>query len=328
MTMDDQSVWHPSRRELISLGIGAFVVSLPLVRWAGRRRLVRRSIPVMGTLAEVVVVHDDEHIAQTAIEAALDRLIWVDRTMSRFDPGSDVGRANRFAAREPVPIHAETATVLRAAKRWADRTDGEFDPCLGKAVELWSAGDRHSPPPTPEVQRFAGRRLYEGLEVGDYRGRDVVRFHEAEMAIDLGGIAKGHAVDLAVQALRDAGIEDGLVNAGGDVYALGRAEDGAPWEAGVRSPFAPTELLSTVRLSNRALATSGDYESYFDYHGRRYHHILDPVTAAPRLTSSHTITVAADLCVEADPAATACFGTPGEIAHRWLDDRTEIVHTA
>jgi thiamine biosynthesis lipoprotein len=328
MTVDDKGVWQPSRRELISLGIGAFIVSLPLARWATRRRLVRRTIPVMGTLAEVGVVHDDERIAQAAIEAALDRLVWVDRTMSRFDPESDVGRANRFAALEPVPIHAETAKVLTAAKRWASRTDGIFDPCLGNAVELWSAEGRRSPPPTSEVHRLAGRHLHERLEVGRHRGRDVVRFHEADMAIDLGGIAKGHAVDLAVQALRDAGIEDGLVNAGGDLYALGRAEDGGPWEAGVRSPFAPTELLATLRLSDQALATSGDYESYFDYDGRRYHHILDPATAAPRFTASHTITVAADGCMEADAAATACFGTPAEIAHSWLDGRTEIVHTA
>lgn len=328
MTLYDSSVWQPSRRELISLGIGAFVVSLPLARWAARRRRVRRTVPVMGTLAEVVVVHDDERAAGAAIDAAIERLIWVDRTMTRFDPASDVGRANRLAGREPVPIHSETAKVLQAAAQWAVRTEGHFDPCLGMTAELWDFGYRRSPPPASALRRLAGRQFYRGLEVGRRNGLDVVRFHRGDMAIDLGGIAKGHAVDLAVRALREAGIEDGLVNAGGDLYALGRAEDGEPWEAGVRSPMSPTELVTTVRLSDRALATSGDYEAYFDHDGRRYHHLIDPMTAAPRSTDSHTITVAADACLTADAAATACFGAPESTANPWLDSRTEVVHRA
>lgn len=328
MTMHDRDMWRPSRREVISLGIGAFVVSLPLVRWATRRRLVRRTIPVMGSIAEVAVVHDDELLAQAAIDAAVDRLLWVDRAMSRFDPASDVGRANSLATREPVPIHAETAAVLRAGVQWAAQTGGRFDPCLGSVVELWNVENRRSPPSPSACLRYADRRLYESLEIGRHKGHDVVRFHEPDLAIDLGGIAKGHAVDLAVTALREAGIQDGLVNAGGDLYALGRAEDGDPWQAGVRSPSDPTALLATLRVSDGALATSGDYEAYFDHDGRRYHHILDPETAAPRRTHSHTITVAADTCMMADAAATAYFGATGEMSRRSFNGRTEIVHMA
>lgn len=328
MTMHDRNVWRPSRREVVSLGVGAFVVSLPLVRWATRRRLVRRRIPVMGSIAEVAVIHDDERAAQAAVDAALERLLWVDRTMSRFDPSSDVGRANLIALSEPVPVHAETATVLRAAVRWATRTGGRFDPCLGSAVQLWNVGARTSPPGPSDVLRYADRRLYEAMEVSRHRGQDAVRFHDPDLAIDLGGIAKGHAVDLAVRALREAGIKDGLVNAGGDLYALGRAEDGEPWEAGVRSPDDPTALLATLRVSDRAVATSGDYASYFDHEGRRYHHILNPKTAEPRRTDSHTITVAAETCMVADAAGTACFGVSREATDHLLAGQAELVHMA
>ncbi len=295
MTTHDNGAWRPSRREVISLGIGAFVVSLPLVRWATRRRLIRRTIPVMGSIAEIAVLHDDERIAQAAIDAAAERLHWVDRTMTRFSSTSDVGRANLRAAREPVAVHAETAVVLLAGIRWATWSYGNFDPCLGSAVQLWNVSDRTSPPSAEETRRFAGRRLYEDLEVGRLQGRDVVRFHEKDLTIDLGGIAKGHAVDLAVAALREAGITDGLVNAGGDLYALGRAEDGGPWQAGVRSPTDP----------------SGD-----------------PGTGEPRLTPVHTVTVAADTCMAADAAATACFGLSLETAGRILNGRAELVHKA
>lgn len=326
MTTHDNDTWRPSRREVISLGIGAFVVSLPLVRWATRRRLFRRTIPVMGSIAEIAVLHDDEQLAQAAIEAAAERLHWVDRTMTRFRASSDTGRANLLAAREPVPIHTETATVLLAGIQWATWSNGNFDPCLGSAVQLWNVSERRTPPSPDETRRFAGRRLYENLEVGRWQGRDMVRFHDQDLAVDLGGIAKGHAVDLAVAALREAGISDGLINAGGDLYALGRAQDGEPWQAGIRSPTNPSALLATVSISDRAIATSGDYEAYFEYGGRRYHHILDPQTGEPRHTPFHTITVAADTCLAADAAATACFGVSHETTIRILSGRAELVH--
>lgn len=328
MTMHDREVWRPSRRELISLGIGAFVVSLPFARWVTRRRLVRRAIPVMGSIAEVAVIHDDERTAQAAIDAAFDRLVWVERTMSRLDADSDVGRANVLAMRQPVPIHEETAAVLRAGLRWASQTRGRFDPCLGKAVELWNIGTRRLPPQPSEFERFADREWHRSLEIVRYGHQDLVRFHAPDLALDLGGIAKGYAVDLAVRALRQAGIRDGLVNAGGDLYALGRAQDGAPWEAGVRSPDDPTVLLTTLQVTERAIATSGDYEAYFDHDGRRFHHILDPRTAAPFEAKSHTVTVAADTCMDADAAATACFGASREAARSLLQGRAELLHMA
>ena len=96
----------------------------------------------------------------------------------------------------------------------------------------------------------------------------------------------------------------------------------------MRSPTDPTALLTTLQVSERAIATSGDYEAYFDHDGRRYHHIIDPRTAAPFHTESHTVTVAADTCVEADAAATACFGASRESARRLLHGGTELVHMA
>jgi len=328
MTTHNNGSWRPSRREVISLGIGAFVVSLPLARWATRRRLVRRTIPVMGTIAEIAVVHDDERLAQAAIEAAAERLHWVDRTMTRFNATSDVGRANLGAAREPVSVHAETAKVLLAGVQWAEWSDGRFDPCIGNTVALWNVSDRNVPPSADEIRRFANRQLYRKLEVADGESGSMVQFHDDDLMVDLGGIAKGHAVDLAVKALRAAGIRDGLVNAGGDLYALGHSEDGERWEAGVRSPTDPSALLTTVSISDRAIATSGDYEAYFEYAGRRYHHILDPQTGEPRRTPGHTTTVAADTCMAADAAATACFGVSFDMARRTLDGRAELVHKA
>ena len=137
---------------------------------------------------------------------------------------------------------------------------------------------------------------------------------DPDVAIDLGGIAKGYGVDRAVAALREWGITDGLVNVGGDLYALGSSLDDDGWSVGIRSAEDPTRLAGSLMLRDRAVATSGDYEQYFEHGGRRYHHLLDPRTGAPRITAVHSLTVAAASCMAADAAATAVFGCTTEQA--------------
>ncbi|MHC4668238.1 MAG: FAD:protein FMN transferase, partial [Planctomycetota bacterium] len=187
------------------------------------------------------------------------------------------------------------------------------DPCLGRAVGLWDVTRRCAPPPAPRVRALAGRRLHRALDLDAWRGRPVVTFRDPDVALDLGGIAKGFGVDRAVAALRARGIESGLVNVGGDLYALGTSEDGDPWRIGVRSSHAPEQVTTTLALTDEAAATSGDYEQGFEHGGRRYHHLLDPATGAPRRSAAHSLTVTAATCMTADAAATARFGTvPGD----------------
>jgi thiamine biosynthesis lipoprotein len=155
-----------------------------------------------------------------------------------------------------------------------------------------------------------------------------VIFDDPDVGIDLGGIAKGHGVDRAVATLRAWGVTSGLVNVGGDLYALGSAEDGDEWKVGIRSPDDPTRLKSVVRLEDRAVATSGDYERFFLHAGRRFHHLIDPRTGAPGRSARHTISVTAATCIAADAAATAAFGKPPVTAARIVtagDPEVEIV---
>jgi len=310
-----------SRRSFIILGLGACAAAALPLSLRRRRQLVRRSLPVMGTIAEVAVVHPNARQAHDAIDAAMEQLEWVDRTMSRFLPASDVGRANALAARRPVRIELATATVLNEACRWAEASNGAFDPCLGAIIALWDVEHRHQPPAAERLQELAGRRLYTTLEVERRAQAGSVRFGDRDAAIDLGGIGKGYGVDLAVEALRQRGIEQAFVNVGGDLYALGRSDDGDPWKVGIRSPQDPTQLADTLEVADAAVATSGDYLRFFEYGGRRYHHLLDPRTGAPRASSMHSITVTADRCVTADAAATALFGMPTPTA-------SEVLQTA
>jgi thiamine biosynthesis lipoprotein len=315
---------NPDRRDFLVLGMGALAVATLPRALRRRDHLLRRQIPVMGTVAEIAVRHRNEAWAQRAMDAAFAELRGADRAMSRFRGDSDVGRLNAAAAGVGIAVSVHTAEVLRCSLRWAEASEGRFDPCLGRAVELWDIGRRTAPPPRREVLRLAGAGLHRALEVEG----TVVRLHDREAAVDLGGIGKGFGVDLAAQALKDHGIFDALVNVGGDLVALGVGEDHEPWRIGIRSPEHPDRIRETITVSDRALATSGDYLQYFRHSGRRYHHLLDPTSGEPRRTAMRSLTVEADRCVDADAAATALFGADDGTIRRVLRGTGSSVRVA
>jgi thiamine biosynthesis lipoprotein len=331
MTVENGKRPFPSRRDFISLGVGAFVVgSLPFALGGRRRQLVRRTLPLMGTLGEVAIVHGDQGYAQGAIDAAFQEMKRVEAVLTRYQPDSEVGRLNRLAFSAPQVISSETAGVLQRSLDWAQGSEGTFDPCLGQAMGLWDVLNRNQPPASSAVHRFAGRDLYKALEVGRSGATDVVLFHEEDMGVDLGGIGKGYGVDRAVAVLREWGIQDALVNLGGDLYAMGVSEDGDPWKVGIQSPDNSETLAATLPMTDRGVATSGDYQRYFDHGGRRYHHLLNPETGAPSLVDLRSVTVAAESCEAADAAATTAFvssvADASKVMKR-LAPGSEVVHT-
>jgi thiamine biosynthesis lipoprotein len=316
MMPTDCSLRHPTRREFIALGTGLFVVLTLPAAFRRRAVLVRRSMPIMGTIAEVQVAHWDERGGEDAIDAALAELQWVERTMSRFRPESDIGRANRNAWRDGVRITAETALVIEAALRWSSVSEGGFDPALGSASELWDVTNRREPPAESAVRRLASRGFWRKVDVSRAGGVPMVRFEDRDLHLDLGGIAKGYAIDRAILALRSRGVEHAIVTVGGDLYALGTAPGGGPWKVGIRDPRDASGLAGSLNVVDRAVTTSGDYERFFEWRGARYHHLIDPATAAPRRSEVHSVTVIGGDCMNADAAATAVFGQGHDAARR------------
>jgi len=318
MTDTHHTARMPHRREFLAVGVGAFIVaSVPFAR-RDRRRVVRRTLPVMATTADFAVVHSDASWANRAIDAAMAELVRVEQLMTRFRATSDIGRANASAMLAPVTVSKDSHVVIGQALRWASASNGAFDPGVGRVVELWDVAHRHEPPPTPQVQRLAARHFYRHIESGTEKGTPAVFFTSPEVHLDLGGIACGYAVDLAIESLRQWGIRDALVNVSGDIYALGTAPNGSPWRIGIRSPFDAHEIIADVEVTDRAIATSGDYEQFFMHRGMRYHHLMDPEYAAPRRSLVHTVTVTADRCCDADAASTAVFGMDAASAHTLL----------
>lgn len=320
---------HLDRREFLTMGVGVFVgLSLPAALIRRHTSLVKRRFPIMGTIAEIQIAHRDERFAEDAIDKAIAELQWVERTMTRFRGDSDIGRANLRASRDGVRITAETAYVIAAALQASSASNGRFDPAVGEVSELWDVLNRHEPPANGDIQRLAARGFWRKIDISTSSAQSQVRFEDNDLHLDLGAIAKGYGIDRATEKLRSVGVTHAIVTVGGDLFALGDSPEGEPWTVGIRDPHDRHALAATLNVSNRAVATSGDYERFFAWRGHVYHHLIDPETAVPRKTAFHSATVIADKCIAADASSTSVFGLPRDQATaiaRRIDPTSEVI---
>lgn len=274
----------------------------------GEEQTYRFSRFAMDTVVEYTIIAPSREVAQTAMLDAHEEIERVERLLWEEDSLSQIYAFNH--ARGRVELDQETYDFLRRTYDYYVRSGGAFDVTVKPVLDLY---DFHAEAPTPPSEAALAARL-------PYVGMDHVRFAPPaslekaladRVAITVGGVAKGYAVDRAIRVLRAHGIEQALVNAGGDLYGLG-TNHGAPWVVGIRHPDDPTAILDTLYVSDRGVATSGDYQRYFMYDGARYHHLLDPTTGRPA-RRSRSATVIAPTTEQADALATALF-TAGRAA--------------
>ncbi|MBZ0169309.1 thiamine biosynthesis lipoprotein TRANSMEMBRANE [Candidatus Methylomirabilis lanthanidiphila] len=261
--------------------------------------------PLMGTVVEIETNHPDLSFARNAIEAGLQRMENVDRLMSTFRHDSEIGLVNRMAATRAVAVGQETFAVLTEAKRLGLTSDGAFDVTIHPLVQLWRGTTKKDRlPSSQETEAALGLVGHDGLSL-DPNSRSV-RLQRSGMGIDLGGIAKGYAVDVAAESFARDGIRSGLIDAGGDLRVVGRNRDGGAWRIGLRHPLAPSRLLLSVLVEDAAVATSGNYFRYNTIGGRQYGHLLHPRTGMPA-DGALSATVIAHSAMRADGLATAAM---------------------
>ena len=229
---------------------------------------------IMGTRITVEVFHADDEVARRGIDAVMAEMRRLDAAMSPFREDSELSRVNRDAAAGPVRISRELFDLLQRARHVSELTGGAFDITFASAGFLYDYR-RHVHPDAGTLKQAAARIDYRNLELDP--AAHSVRFTRPGVKIDLGGIAKGHAVDRSIALLQAMGIHDALVTAGGDSRVIGRRW-GRPWRIGVRDPRRPDALVAVIPLEDVAVSTSGDYERFFEEDGVRYHHIIDPAS--------------------------------------------------
>jgi thiamine biosynthesis lipoprotein len=262
----------------------------------GEGRWLARDEAVMGTAIRVELWCEQDSRGQAAIDAVMAEMHRIDRAMSPHKPDSELSRINRDAQRGPVPLSAEMFLLLVQAQRFAQLSQGAFDITYASVGCLYDYREGVMPD-AAALARGRAAVGWRGLEL-DARTRSV-RFAREGMRIDLGGFAKGHAVDNAAAILARHGIHHAHVAAGGDSRAIGDKR-GRPWTIGVRDPRRADAVVAVLPLVDTAISTSGDYERYFERDGVRHHHIVDPASGvSPSSVRSATVLAADGLTCEA-----------------------------
>lgn len=291
------SVFDPMRILIPSLLILSILSS-------GCEERFRESRFLLGTVVEITVI-GDRSSAQHAMKRAFDEIKRIDDLMNVYNENSEITRINRSAGKSAVIVSPDTLNVIEQSLKFAELTGGALDITVGPLMELW--GFRGGKKKVPSY-----KELSEKLPLVDYKKVVVDKAHSSVkavspgMQIDVGAIAVGYAVDRAVGVLKEEGIKSALVNAGGEIYALGSPPGKHAWRIGIQHPRRRGELLGILRLKDKAVSTSGDYENFFQVNGRRYCHIMNPKTGKP-VEGIMSVTVIADGATEADALSTALF---------------------
>jgi thiamine biosynthesis lipoprotein len=244
-----------------------------------------RARPLLGTLVEIRVQADSLEIARRAADAAFEVIVGIERLMSFHDPESELSLLNRRAHHRPLAVSQHTYAVLQRACELSALSDGVFDCTIGARLMDLDYLPRVVDAVARRSASYRDVRLLPKCQVSFSR----------PLALDLGGIAKGYAVDQAISALKENGAMAGLVNAGGDLRGFGDVQ----WSVAVRDPQAPTQLLRLRTITNEAIATTADYNASREHKGEWINPIIDPETQRPS-SDGISVSVIAPTCIDAD----------------------------
>ncbi len=286
--------------------------------------IFRKSAFIMGTIINVTVVDLEEQSASLKIEKAMDQMRRIEKLMGRSQPSSDIVKINEAAGIRPVHISQETLRVIRNALKITPLTEGKFDITIGSLTNLWDFEKNLKKMFIPSLKDILRAKSLMGLEdLSINKEEGSVFLKRKMMVLDLGGIAKGYAVDRAVEILKREGIRGGIVDAGGDLRVFGLKPDGTLWRTGIQHPRKSNKIIAILELTDKVVVTSGDYERYFLKDGVRYHHILNPETGLPA-RGCQSVTIVTEDTGYADAMATGVFVLGPEKGMGLINDRKDM----
>ena len=250
--------------------------------------------------------------AQEQVQTAIAEVLRIEAKYSRYQAQSTVSLINGAAGRHPVELDAETQSLIDFADRMHTQSEGLFDITSGVYRQIWNFQKAQCPTP---AQIDAIRPLVGWSQV--QRDGALLFLPRPGMQIDLGGLGKEYAADRAAGVLRQLGVQHALVNLGGDIASVGSKPDGQAWIAGIRHPRDEQAIMASLQLSGQALATSGDYERYFELAGQRYCHIIDPHSGWP-VQHFRSVSVVAPSCLLAGAIGTTIMLRQALATPEWL----------
>jgi len=264
--------------------------------WHGRKE------SVMGTEISVQLWHENKAYANDSIARVISEMHRIDHLMSTYKDHSEISRVNAKAFNDDVVVSDELFDLIERSLDLGAVTQGAFDITYASVGKFYDF--RQGDMPSSEQRKNAMPSIGVGHVMLDHE-RKTVRFTRDGVRIDLGGIAKGHAVESAVDLLRGLGIEHAIVTAGGDSRVLGDHR-GRPWAVGIRDPREKNGIAARMPVQEEAISTSGDYERYFEADGVRYHHIIEP-TSGDSARAVRSVTVIGPNAIMTDALSTGVF---------------------
>lgn len=257
---------------------------------------------IMGTSVRAEIWHSDQAHAERLLTQVMGEMHRIDHAFSPYKDSSEISRVNREAGQGWVEVSDEMLDLLVKSQRVSIMSQGAFDITYASVGRYYDY--REGKAPDDAAVEAAVRAIdYRHVEVDTKTRR--VRFTHPQVYIDLGGIAKGHAVDRAIALLQQAGVSDASVSAGGDSRIIGDRQ-GQPWTVGVKHPRDAGKMSVLLPLVDTAISTSGDYERFFERDGVRYHHILDPQTGRSA-TGAWSVTILGPEVTLTDGLSTSVF---------------------
>ena len=280
---------------------------------------VSREEAIMGTRIAVELWVEDRVKGDALISRVMDEMRRVDELMSTYKPTSQVSRVNAEAASRPVVVEEDLFGLLQTALDFSRLTEGAFDITYASVGYMYDYR-RHIKPSDAAIAQALPAVSYKHVLLDPKMHS--VRFTQPGVRIDLGGIAKGWAVDRGIEILRQAGITRAFVTAGGDTRIIGD-RFGKPWMVGIRDPREADKVIARIPLVDAALSTSGDYERFFEENGVRYHHILSPTTGKPA-SAVRSVTVIGPTATRTDGLSKTLFVLGIKEGMRVLDSLGDV----
>ncbi|MFQ5712624.1 MAG: FAD:protein FMN transferase [Candidatus Scalinduaceae bacterium] len=278
--------------------------------------LFKKAALSMGTVFEISAYVTDKYKAEKAFNDVFKEINRLDYLMSNYKEESELSRVNKNAASEPTTCDNELAYVIEQSLQYSDITDGAFDITIGPLMKKWGFFKGQGKVPGKEdLESVLESVSYKNIIIEEeikkslFRGPSIVKtvsFKNPGTQIDLGGIGKGYAVDMATRILKGNGIRSALINFAGNIYAYGTPPGKESWVIGLQHPRKSEDILNSFEVKDKAVSTSGDYEKFFILDGKRYSHIIDPRTGNP-VKEIVSVTIVADTATRADALSTGVF---------------------
>ena len=236
----------------------------------------RLSFKAMGSACEVVLASASQKEAESLAKLAIDEVLRIERKYSRYTADSIVASINQQAGHAPVRCDDESWALFQFASQLFEKSDGLFDITSGVLRQAWNF-QKPEVPSASKLERLLPLIGWQKVVLQEQS----IALPLVGMEVDLGGFGKEYAADRAAQVLKEKGVTSGYVNLAGDMRFLGPKPNGEPWMIGIQDPRQPDQVMATLPMTQGGLATSGDYERYFELNGQRYCHLLNPKTGQP-----------------------------------------------